>query len=125
MSAATRSDATEPSLELTSIPAYGSFLNLKGFARGVDPAQARVAVYIRVHGGWWTKPYWDAPTIELAADGFFSVSITTGGQDEHATEIATFLVAADAYPPGLKGDSELPAELFEKALAHVSVTRSP
>ncbi len=124
MSAAT-SDAAEPALELTSVPAYGSFLNLKGIARGVDPGQVRVAVYIRVHGGWWTKPYWDVPTIELAANGAFSVSITTGGQDEQATEIATFLVPADAYPPGLKGDSELPAELFEKALAHVSVTRSP
>lgn len=125
MSAATRLDATEPTLELTSVPAYGSFFNLKGIARNVDPGAARVAIYIKVQGGWWTKPYWDAPTTELSADGSFSVSITTGGQDEKATEIATFLVSSDSYPPGLRGDPDLPPELFERALAHATVTRSP
>jgi hypothetical protein len=125
MTAATRPEDTEPVLELTSVPAYGSFLDLKGVARHVDPELARVAVYIKVHGGWWTKPYWDSPTSALSADGSFSVSITTGGQDEQATEIATFLVPSESYPPGLRGEPALPLELFEQAMAHASVTRSP
>lgn len=115
----------EPTIEFTSVPPFGSYLNLKGVARDADPASTRVAVYIRVHGGWWNKPYWDAPTTEVGADGAFSVAIATGGNDHQATEIAAFLVPAETYPPAMRGESELPQELFEKALAHVAVTRTP
>ena len=117
--------AMEPTIEFTSVPAFGSYLNLKGVAQNVDPESVRVAAYIRVHGGWWNKPYWDAPATELGTDGTFSVNIATGGKDVEATEIAAFLVPAELYPPALRGEPELPAELFEKALAHASVTRSP
>lgn len=117
--------AMEPTIEFTSVPAFGSYLNLKGIARHADPEKVRVAVYIRVHGGWWNKPYWDAPTTELAPEGTFSVNVATGGKDEEATEIAAFLVPAEVYPSVMRGEPELPAELFEKALAHASVTRSP
>ena len=115
----------EPLIEFTSVPPLGSFLNLKGAVRNAEPKATRLAVYIRVHGGWWNKPYWDAPTTELYADGTFSVNIATGGSDEQATDIAVFLVPAEFYPPGMRGDAELPRELYEKALAHLSVTRSP
>jgi hypothetical protein len=117
--------AMEPTIEFTSVPAFGSYVNLKGIARHVDPESVRVAVYIRVHGGWWNKPYWDAPATELAAEGTFSVNIATGGNDEQATEIAAFLVPAELYPPAMRGEPELAPELFQKALAHASVTRSP
>jgi len=117
--------AMEPTIELTTVPAFGSYLNLKGIVRNVDPENARVAVYIRVHGGWWNKPYWDAPTTEIGPEGSFSVIIVSGGNDEQATEIAAFLVPAELYPPAMRGETELPAELFEKALAHVAATRSP
>ena len=116
--------AMEPTIEFTSVPAFGSSLNLEGIARHVDPERVRVAVYIRVHGGWWNKPYWDAPATELGSDGSFSLSIATGGQDEQATEIAAFLIAAELDPPAMRGQPELPPELFENALAHASVTRS-
>lgn len=115
----------QPTIELTKIPPFGSYLNLKGIARDVAPESVRIAVYIRVHGGWWNKPYWDQPATEVGADGTFSVSIATGGKDHEATEIAAFLIDAEIYPPAMRGEPELPAELFEKALAHVSVTRSP
>jgi hypothetical protein len=115
----------QPTIEFTSVPPYGSFVNLKGVVHHADPASVRVAVYIRVHGGWWNKPYWDAPATELASDGAFSVNIATGGNDEEATEIAAFLLPAELYPPGMRGDIELPEELSQKALAHASVTRSP
>jgi hypothetical protein len=53
------------------------------------------------------------------------VDITTGGHDEQASEIAAFLIPAEYYPPGVRGESELPPELLQKALAHANVTRSP
>ncbi len=84
----------------------------------------RVAVYIQVDGGWWTKPSWDSPCTPISADGSFSVNITTGGNDEEANEIAAFLIPVEYYPPSLRGEPELPAELYEKSLAHVNVTRA-
>ena len=113
----------QPTIEFTSVPALGSYLNLNGIARNVDPAKVRVAVYIRVDGGWWNKPYWDSPATELASEGSFSVSIATGGHDEQATEIAAFLIPAELPPPPMRGQPELPPQLFETALAHASVTR--
>jgi hypothetical protein len=116
--------STDQTIEFTSVPAYGSFLNLKGIVRHVDADKVRVAVYIRVNGGWWTKPYWDSPATSITPDGSFSVDITTGGHDEQASEIAAFLIPSEYYPPGLRGDTELPAELLQKALAQASVARS-
>jgi hypothetical protein len=115
----------DQTIEFTSIPAYGSYVNLKGIVRHVDASLVRLAVYIRVHGGWWTKPYFDKPATVIAADGSFSLDITTGGNDEQATEIAAFLLPADYPPPGLRGEHEFPAELLEKALAKAEVTRTP
>ncbi len=112
-------------IELTSVPAFGSFLNLKGLVPNGDPATMGIAAYIRVNGGWWTKPSWDAPVTALAPDGSFTVEIVTGGRDELATEISVFLVPLDYYPPGLRGEPELPAELSERTLAQVQVARLP
>lgn len=117
--------STDLTIELTSVPAFGSFLNLKGIASQADPESMGVAAYIRVHGGWWNKPSWDAPVTPIAADGSFTVDIVTGGQDELATEISVFLIPADYYPPGLRGEADLPAELSERALAQAQVTRLP
>jgi len=116
---------TEPKIDLTSVPAYGSFLNLKGVVRHADSNSVRLAVFIRVHGGWWTKPYWDAPATSIAADGSFSLDITTGGSDEQASDIAVFLVPADYQPPALRGETEIPSELRERAVTKVEVTRAP
>ncbi len=124
MNTETLPDATDQTIEFTSVPAYGSFLNLKGIVRHVDAEQVRIAVYIRVNGGWWTKPYWDSPATPMGPDGSFSVDITTGGQDDQATEIAAFLLPREYYPPGLRGEPELPAELLQRALTRADVARS-
>jgi hypothetical protein len=116
--------STNP-LEFTNVPAYGSSVNLTGIVRYVKTEHVRIAVYIRVHGGWWTKQYWDSPATPISPDGSFSVSITTGGQDEQANEIAAFVIPAEYYPPGVRGEAELPAELIQKSLARARVTRSP
>lgn len=117
-------NSNDLTIEFTSVPAYGSYVNLKGVVRDVDPEKVRVAVYIRVFGGWWTKPYWDAPATPIAPDGTFSVNITTGGQDDQASDVVALLIPAEYYPPGLRGEPELPAELLQKALARTDVTRS-
>lgn len=112
-------------IELTSVPALGSFLNLQGIVSDVDPEGMGIATFIRVQGGWWTKPSWDRPVAPISPDGSFSVMVVTGGQDELASEIAVFLVPADYFPPGMRGEPELPAELSERALAQARVTRVP
>ena len=112
-------------IEFTSVPAFGSYLNLKGVVHHVEPERVRLAVYIRVDGGWWNKPTWEAPASPLAADGSFSVDITTGGSDERATEIAAFLIPSDYYPPGMRGEPTFPEELGDKALASITVLRTP
>jgi hypothetical protein len=33
------------------------------------PSEHRVAVYIYVNGGWWTKPFRDAPLTSINCDG--------------------------------------------------------
>jgi hypothetical protein len=111
-------------IEFTSVPALGSYRQLKGTVRHPDAGQLRIAVYIRVHGGWWTKPYWDSRATAIEEDGSFSVDITTGGRDEEASDIAVFLIDGDYHPPGLRGETELPAELASKALARADVNRT-
>lgn len=118
------SRTTDPTIELTSVPALGSYLHLKGTVKNATPAQVRVAVYIRVHGGWWNKPYWETPASVVQADGAFSVDITTGGRDEEASDITVFLVSEDYHPPGVRGETDLPTDVIEKALARADVTRT-
>ena len=115
---------TDPKIELTSVPALGSYLHLKGSVKDVDAARVRVAVYIRVHGGWWNKPYWETPASVVQPDGTFSVDITTGGRDEEASDNAVFLIAEDYHPPGVRGEADLPTDVIEKALARADVTRT-
>lgn len=124
MSETPQAGPADPTIEFTTVPPYGSYVNLRGVARHVDTAKFRIAVYIRVGGGWWTKPYWDSPSTAIEPDGSFKVDITTGGHDEQATEIAAFLIPAEYYPPGLRGESDLSAELLQKAVARADVTRS-
>lgn len=114
---------TSPSIEFTSVPAYGSFNDLKGRVLNADPASYRVAVYIKVGSGWWTKPSFAAPLTAIASNGTWTTDITTGGSDQNATEIAAFLVPASYSPPQMQGGTTLPSTL--NAYPNVSVTRNP
>ena len=87
-------------------------------------ADYRVAVYIYV-GGWWTKPSFAQSLTWIASDGTWTTDITTGGQDQLATQIAAFLVPLTFTPPFLEGASTLPAALFDAAPAHALVAREP
>jgi exo-beta-1,3-glucanase (GH17 family) len=114
-----------PEILFTFVPAYGSYDWLDGQIWHIRPADYRVAIYIKVNGGWWTKPTWATPLTTINPDGSWTCDITTGGYDQEATEIAAYLVPNGYNPPSLGGDSSLPAELAQNAVAVVDVTRNP
>jgi exo-beta-1,3-glucanase (GH17 family) len=115
----------EPDIAFTFVPAYGSFENLQGTVAGVDIETHRVAVYIRVGSGWWTKPLWTAPKTFINADGSWVCDITTGGIDQQAVEIRAYLIPSDYDPPLASGASSLPEELDEVALDMAMSERAP
>jgi hypothetical protein len=114
-----------PEIQFVSVPPYGSFDNLRGQVWHVQPADYKVAVYIRVGSGWWTKPTWDAPLTSINCDGTWTCDITTGGYDQQANTIAAYLLPNGYDPPLARGDSALPPALIENSAAYVEVTRNP
>ena len=112
-----------PLIEFTDVPSLGGFENLGGRVQHVNPADYKVAVYIYVSGGWWTKPYWDRPLTSIQEDGAWICDITTGGIDQHATKIAAFLIPKGYNPPLMGGEAGLPAVLAQNAVAKVEVNR--
>ncbi len=111
------------SIQLTKIPAYGSANGIAGLVSGVDTADYDVATYINVAGGWWTKPYFDQPTVAINPDGTFTVDTVTGGEDADATEYEVFLVPSNYTPPAAGGDYSVPAGIFSNAVAYTDVQR--
>jgi|GEM_PF-620680 len=114
-----------PAITFTSVPPYGSFELLVGKVSHVVPRDYRVAVYIQVNGGWWTKPTWDEPLVVIRPDGNWSTRIVTGGNDRYATRVAAFLLPVDSNPPLRRGEVSLPPELLTAAVAHVEAVRNP
>ena len=79
-----------PTIEFMFVPPYGSSYNLIGRSRNADPDSYKVAVYILVGAGWWTKPTFAEPLTSIDADSIWITDITTGGNDPYATKIHTF-----------------------------------
>lgn len=118
------SGAPVASIEFDYVPPFGSFNDLTGLVRNANPTTHRVAVYIYVGGGWWTKPNGAAPLTTIATNSTWTCDITTGGIDEQATKIAAFIVRTNYTPPVLLGVSALPGDLASNAVAQVAVTRA-
>lgn len=114
-----------PCIELTYIPPYGSFEDLKGQVWHVEPADYKIAVYIYVLVGWWTKPCWDSPRTSIQSDGSWVCDITTGGTDQNATRIVAYLLPNGYDLPLGYGEATLPSELDQNAVAKVETTRAP
>lgn len=89
--------ASLPHIQYVCVPAIYTFTNLYGRVHNVDTSSYRALTYIKVRGAWWVKPYANAPLTAFNLDGMFMTDITTGGVDQEATEIDTFLVAPN-YP---------------------------
>jgi len=115
----------QPALELTFIPKYGTTKKLKGRVYNVKPKDHRIAVYINVAGGWWTKPTFANPVCKINKSEKWKCKVVTGGSDQNATQFAVFLIHKDYTPPQMQGNSTLPQELFDNAKAYIEVTRQP
>lgn len=109
---------------ITFVPPYNSSLHdVEGVALGVNPSDYRIAVYILVRGGWWTKPYWATPLTGINYDGRWACDVITGGVDSEFTEVAAYLVP-QGYSPPLASGGQLPdSELRQHALAVADVLR--
>jgi exo-beta-1,3-glucanase (GH17 family) len=112
-----------PEIVFVSAPPVGSENDLYGQVRHVIPTNYRVAVYIKVGGGWWTKPTFAAPLTPIDCGGTWVTDITTGGSDSLATEIAAYLVPAGYNPPAASGGALPEAELNANSAARVRITR--
>jgi exo-beta-1,3-glucanase (GH17 family) len=112
-----------PTLEFTSVPGLGSTDDLEGRAWHVDPDEYYVAVYIRVGGGWWTKPTFASPRTAVSIDGSWVTDVTTGGSDASATEIRAFLLPDSYDPPAASGGANLPSGLDTNAVATAQARR--
>lgn len=114
---------SEPKIEFTYVPPIGSADYLSGVVTGINPDDYAVAVYIRVAGGWWTKPYFDSPKTEISSDGTWSCPYVTGGNDANADTIRAYLIPKTSNPPMMQGGPRLPSQLEDMAVAHVEATR--
>ncbi len=116
-------------VEVSSYGSWPGYLKGKIEVKEGSPANYKIAVYILVGGGWWTKPYWASPWTEVKEDGNFSCLITTGGQDQLATKIAAFLVPKEYELPEEEllrsGEQTLPEKLEEDAVDKTIIDRSP
>lgn len=114
-----------PDIEFVTVPSVGSEDELTGIALHVNPCTHRVAVYIKVGDGWWTKPNFNNPLTTISYDGAWGTDIVTGGLDSQATMIAAYLIPSSYEPPLLDGEGVLPIELEENSLDSVVVDRNP
>lgn len=114
------------SLEFTHVPAFGQSADqvLSGRVHGGNAGSQRVALYIRVGDGWWTKPTFAQPLTAIQPDGSWSADIVTSGGDVNATQIAAYLVPSSFTPPDVGGDSRVPAAVVAASLASALVVRT-
>jgi len=117
---------SDPVIEFTFVPAYGSTYDLEGRVRNVNPDSFKVAIYIFIEGaGWWTKPNFGDPLTPIQSDSTWVADITTGGSDIYATRIQAYLLPKDSDPPLAGGLACLPDTLNLIAVADTNSTRNP
>lgn len=119
-----------PSIEITSMPPHGSADKLHGQVGNVNPAEYKVAVYIRVEGRLYNKPGWTYPLTFINANGSWKADVVTDEFSAGATDYAAFLVPNGYSPPlmpkqGTNGGANLPQAFFANAVAQVEAARPP
>lgn len=105
------------------VPPVGSSDAMEVQVTGVRPGDYVTATYIDVFGGWWTKPTFAQPTVAVNTDGTAKITIVSGGSDEEATEIETFLIPSGSVPPQASGGGK-PTPSNSVASFDVSRTQS-
>ena len=113
-----------PSIEITNVPAYGSFNNLIGRVLNANPDSYRVAVFIYVPGaGWYSKPFCNPQLTIIQPDSSWTADVTTGGSDQFATKFVALLVSTNYNQPCVQGTDTLPANVTAQAIASAQVER--
>ena len=112
-----------PAISFTFVPPIGNAEYVSGIVEGVDPNNYVVAIYIKVEGRWWTKPYYNQPTVSISSNGEWSAPYATGGRDVYATVICAYLIPAGYVPPVAGGEATLPSILEQTMVAKVEVIR--
>jgi len=112
-----------PSIQITNVPAYGTFGNLAGVVSNGNPATQRMAIFIYVAGGWYSEPSCALPLTAIQPDGSWTANITPVASDVNATIIAALLVSSNYSQPCVEGASGLPTTVFQQALATAYVSR--
>lgn len=112
-----------PSIQITNAPAFGTFGNLSGIVSNANPASQRVAVFIYVGGGWYSKPSCAQPLTPIQSDGSWTANITPVPSDMNATIIAALLVASNYNQACVQGAAGLPIAISQAALATAYVSR--
>ena len=103
------------SITCTGGPVRDEYGPITGTVGGVKPSQYGLAMYIKVRGGWWTKPYWSDPVTYISTDGTWSCDVITGGVDGEFTEARVYLVKKGYEPPAASG-GDLPYVRAKKSL---------
>lgn len=119
---------TNPNISFTFVPPIGSFQNVKGLVSFTntpcDTQEFRVAMYIHVptfQPDFICKPTQANPLTSLNQDGSWEADYTTGGVDETATQIVSFLVKSDFQ--GQCFTDNLPTIEGKTVLTSVTVNR--
>ncbi len=101
-----------PGIEILSVPPRGVAGLVKGRVLHVRPADYRVALYLRVAGGYWSKPTFATPYVTVAPDGTWEANVLTGGNDlDGGDRVVAVLIPASLTPPQAAGTATLPATL--------------
>lgn len=116
--------ATNPSIQITSAPPYGSPGSLQGTVSNVSTSDYVVAPLLFVPGlGWYAKPTCAPPSVPINSDGTWSANVDTGGVDYTAAKYVAYLVPTTVALTCWTGIDGLPPDLEAKASARAFLLR--
>ena len=117
----------DPTIVIDQLPPFGTWgVPLVGHIDGIDPSSVKLAFFIKVDGGIWTKPYFNQPTIDPRPDGTFSAVLTTGGIDDQADTIYVALLdRSQANLPQMAGQGQFPDGLQAQGIVWLEISRPP
>jgi len=128
----------EPTITYTYVPPYGidddSVDDLVGATSGINPLDYKVVTYIFMPydpdypfagPNWIVKPhYYPYSLVPIRWDSTWECDINTGGTDQNATRIFSYVFPNEYVPiDGQHGEEELPQELKDNAIAWCEVIR--
>lgn len=117
--------SSNPAIQITSAPPFGSNGYLQGTVSNVAPQNYQVGVLLFIPGvGWWSKPYCNPLFVSIGSDGTWSAWVGSGGAGDYtATKFAAYLVPQGASGTCQQGYDGLPFDLESQAVARTYLER--